>query len=111
MVSAEFNIAPSEAGTRIDQFLAVRVPALSRARIQDLLKAGHILLNGRGTKASTKLRATDHIALTELPPIASSTEAEDIALDILHEDSDLIVLNKPPASSCIPPPGTGRARS
>ena len=95
MVSAEFHIASSEAGTRIDQFLAARIPALSRSRIQDLLKAGHVLLNGHQTKASTKLRDDDHIALIEPPPTASSTEAEDIALDILHEDSDLIVLNKP----------------
>ena len=95
MISAAFTIESPEAGTRIDQFLAARVAALSRSRIQDLVKAGHVRLNGRETKASTKLRAGDHIALAEPPTAAARTEAEDIALDVLYEDSDLIVLNKP----------------
>ena len=95
MVSAEFLIAPAEAGSRIDQFLAARVTALSRSRIQDLMKSGHVRVNDRETKASTKLRAGDRITLTEPPPTPATTEAEDIALEVLFEDSDLIVLNKP----------------
>ena len=95
MVSAEFHIASSEAGSRVDQFLAARVPELSRSRIQDLMKTGHVLVNARETKASTKLRAGDHITIAEPPPVAATTGAEDIALDVLYEDSDLIVLNKP----------------
>ena len=95
MVSAEFHISPDDAGSRIDQFLAARLPALSRSRIQDLLKEAHALLNGRETKASTRLRAGDHITIAEPPPVATTTAAEDIALDVLYEDSDLIVLNKP----------------
>ena len=95
MVSAEFQISPPDAGSRIDQYLAARVPELSRSRIQDLMKTGHVRVNGRETKASTKLRAGDHITITEPPPAAATTEAEDIALDVLYEDADLIVLNKP----------------
>jgi 23S rRNA pseudouridine1911/1915/1917 synthase len=95
MVSAEFHISPPDAGTRIDQFLAARLPVLSRSRIQDLMKSGHVLVNARETKASTKLRAGDHITVAEPPPVASGTSAEDIALDVLFEDGDLIVLNKP----------------
>ena len=95
MVSAEFQITPSDAGTRIDQFLAARLPVLSRSRIQDLMKCGHILVNARESKASSKLRAGDHITVAEPPPVASGTSAEDIALDVLFEDGDLIVLNKP----------------
>ena len=95
MVSAEFHVGPAEAGLRIDQFLAARVTALSRSRIQDLMKSGHVRVNDRETKASTKLRAGDRITLTEPPPTPATTGAEDIALEVLHEDSDLIVLNKP----------------
>ena len=95
MVSAEFHIAALEAGARIDQFLAARVPLFSRSRIQDLMKSGHILVNGRQIKASTKLRVGDHITVAEPPPTPATTEAEDIALDVLFEDRDLIVLNKP----------------
>lgn len=96
MVSAAFHIAAEDAGARIDQFLAARVPTLSRSRIQDLMKTGHVLVNGRQIKASTKLRVEDHITLAEPPPLPATTEAEDIALDVLFEDSHLIVLNKPP---------------
>ena len=95
MVSAEFHIAAPDAGGRVDQFLAVRLPVLSRSRIQELLKAGDARVNGRETKASTKLRGGDHITVAEPPPSAATTEAEDIALDVLFEDADLIVLNKP----------------
>ena len=95
MVSAEFQITPADAGQRIDQYLAARVPELSRSRIQDLIKTGHVRVNSRETKASAKLHARDHITITEPPPAAATTDAEDIALDVLYEDSDLIVLNKP----------------
>ena len=95
MIAAEFRLAPAEAGVRLDQFLAARVPALSRSRLQQLVKEGSVLVNGRTAKASTKLRAGDHVALAEPPPVATHTKAEDIALDILFEDEDLIVLNKP----------------
>ena len=95
MISAEFHIDPPDAGTRIDQFLAARVPELSRSRIQDLVKAGHVRVNGRETKASTRLRGGDRVTLDEPPVVAASTVAEDIALDVLYEDGDLIVLNKP----------------
>jgi 23S rRNA pseudouridine1911/1915/1917 synthase len=94
MFTAEFRAAPQDAGARLDQFLAAQGTALSRSRIQDLIKDGHVTLNGRATKASTRLRAGDAIVLTEPPPVPSATQAEDLALDVLFEDDDLIVLNK-----------------
>ena len=95
MFTAEFHAEPEDAGARLDQFLAARAATLSRARIQDLIKAGHVTLNGRPTKASARLRAGDALALTEPPPVPTSTLAEDLALEVLFEDDDLIVLNKP----------------
>ena len=95
MIFAEFRATPHDAGARLDQFLAARAATLSRARIQDLIKAGHVTLNGRATKASARLRDGDVLALAEPPPVPSATLAEDIALDVLFEDDDLIVLNKP----------------
>ena len=95
MTTAEFRAKPADAGTRLDSFLAAQATALSRSRIQDLIKAGHVILNGRATKASTRLRVGDMIALDEPPPVPSATLGEDIALDVLFEDDDLIVLNKP----------------
>lgn len=95
MMTAEFFAEPGDAGVRLDQFLVARTATLSRARIQDLIKAGHVTLNGRATKASTRLRAGDALALAEPPPVPSATLAEDLALEVLFEDDDLIVLNKP----------------
>ncbi len=95
MITAEFHAEPEDAGARLDQFLAARAVTLSRARIQDLIKAGNVTLNGRPTKASARLRVGDALTLTEPPPVPTSTLAEDLALDVLFEDDDLIVLNKP----------------
>lgn len=95
MTTAEFHAEAGDAGARLDQFLAARATGFSRARIQDLIKAGHVTLNGRPTKASARLRAGDALALAEPPPVPTTTLAEDLALDVLFEDDDLIVLNKP----------------
>ncbi len=82
-------------GTRLDQFLASNVPALSRVRLQDLIKSGHVTLNGSATKPGARLRTGDAIRLTEPPATPVETAAEDIALEVLFEDDDLIVINKP----------------
>ena len=92
----EFQFDLAVAGMRLDQFLAANVPELSRARLQDLIKEGHVTLNGAvPTKPGARLRAGDAIRLEEPPPTPVSTVAEDIALDVLFEDDDLIVINKP----------------
>jgi 23S rRNA pseudouridine1911/1915/1917 synthase len=90
----EFSVEERSAGARLDQFLATSVPALSRARLQDLIKAGHVTLNGARPKPGARLKAGDAVRLDEPPPVPTTTEAEDIALDVLYEDDDLIVINK-----------------
>jgi 23S rRNA pseudouridine1911/1915/1917 synthase len=95
MISAEYRAAPEDAGARLDHFLAAQATTLSRSRLQDLIKSGHVTLNGNTAKPNTRLRAGDAIAVAEPPPVPTGTVAEDIALDILFEDGDLIVLNKP----------------
>jgi 23S rRNA pseudouridine1911/1915/1917 synthase len=95
MPTLQFQIDSSASGVRLDQYLAASAHGFSRARIQDLIKSGHITLNGSTAKASARLRAGDAIALTEPPPTPTETIAEDIALDVLYEDDDLIVINKP----------------
>jgi 23S rRNA pseudouridine1911/1915/1917 synthase len=86
---------PDDLGQRLDKHLARRLPDLSRSRLQDLIRDGHVTLNGRATKASTALRAGDAVAV--VIPEATSVEvvAQDIPLEILFEDSDIVVLNKP----------------
>jgi 23S rRNA pseudouridine1911/1915/1917 synthase len=91
----EFHVTADTAGARLDQFLTTAAPGFSRARIQDLIKTGHITLNGSTAKSSTRVRAGDAVCLDEPPPTPTETLPEAIALDVLYEDNDLIVINKP----------------
>ncbi|HSI15377.1 MAG TPA: RluA family pseudouridine synthase [Chthoniobacter sp.] len=95
MKTSEFRVEAAAAGARLDQFLAGVAAGLSRARIQDLIKEGHVTLNGGVAKASARLRAGDVLTLNEPPAVPTETVAENISLDVLFEDDDLIVLNKP----------------
>jgi 23S rRNA pseudouridine1911/1915/1917 synthase len=95
MTTADYRVDSTAAGTRLDQYLAGQVERLSRARIQDLIKEGQITLNGAPTKASARLRDGDTVVLNEPPPTPIETRAEEIALDVLYEDDDFIVINKP----------------
>ncbi|MEA3207185.1 MAG: rRNA synthase [Chthoniobacter sp.] len=95
MITAQFRIERDQAGARLDHFLAAHVVAFSRARLQDLIREGHVTLNGGASKPGAKLRPGDLVVLVEPPPVPIGTRAEAIALDVLFEDDDLIVLNKP----------------
>ncbi|HWB58946.1 MAG TPA: RluA family pseudouridine synthase [Chthoniobacteraceae bacterium] len=93
--ASEFRITPEQAGARLDHYLAAELAHLSRARIQALIKSGDILLNGSPTKPGAKIKPGDSVSVHEPPPVPLETAAEEIPLDILHEDDDLIVVNKP----------------
>jgi 23S rRNA pseudouridine1911/1915/1917 synthase len=93
------------AGLRIDQFVVTQLPALSRARVQALLKSGHITLNGGKAKTSARLRAGDLVRVVEPPPMSAAAEAQNIPLEVLFEDDDLIVINKP--AGLVVHPGAG----
>lgn len=105
MKKSAFQIAPLEQGLRLDHFLASKLAELSRSRIQDLIRDGYITLNGVATKPGAKLRADDRISVIEPPPRPVETPAQDIALEVLFEDEDLIVINKPPGMVVHPAAG------
>ncbi len=92
---------PAEAkGQRLDQFLAqfltAQGEAVSRSRVQLLMEQGDVLVNGEREKASMKLRGGERIAITGEPhPAPLKATAEDIPLDVVFEDADLAVVNKP----------------
>lgn len=99
-------IVPEEdSGTRLDAFLASHIEGWSRARLQRLIEDSDVLVNGRAAKASYKLRANDEIEaeLTTLP--ATSFLPEDIPIEVVYEDDDLIVINKP--AGIVVHPGAG----
>lgn len=83
------------AGERLDRFLQRSITDLSRSRLQDLIRDGHITLNDRATKASAKLRAGDLIDVTIPEAEAVEVRAQDIPLNVLYEDGDIIVVDKP----------------
>ncbi len=87
---------PADSGFRLDKHLTARFPDLSRARLQDLIKDGHVTLNGRPAKASATLKRGDQITLIIPEVVPVSVVAQDIPLDVLFEDKDILVLNKAP---------------
>src|SRR6267143_1861364 len=88
-------VKESNAGTRLDAFLAEQIDGWSRARLQRLIEDEEVLVNGKPAKPSYKLRAADEIEVELTPPPAASFTPEDIPLDIVFEDDFLIVVNKP----------------
>lgn len=100
-----FAAEKEDVGTRLDVFLAENMEDLSRSAVQKLVEGGHIQLNGGSVKSNYKLREKDVIDV-EVPE-AKEIEIlpEDIPLDILYEDADVIVVNKP--QGMVVHPGTG----
>ena len=100
-----FGAEKEDVGTRIDVFLAENMENLSRSGVQKLIEEGHITLNGGKTKANYKLREKDIIDV-EVPEVKEvEILPEDIPLDILYEDADVIVVNKPQGMVVHPAPG------
>jgi 23S rRNA pseudouridine1911/1915/1917 synthase len=100
------HVSASDAGKRLDAFLAEKIDGWSRARLQRLIDDGDVLVNGREAKSSYKLRDGDEIdvELTETP--AERFEPENISLDIVFEDEYLAVINKPAGMVVHPGAGT-----
>jgi len=103
----KFTVSSVDASGRLDLFLAAMLPQLSRSAIKLLLSGGHVLVNGAHAKPGRKVKEGDRIEAV-LPEVKTETIAgEDIPLDILYEDADLIVVNKPPGIAVHP--GAGRS--
>ena len=92
----QFSVGDAGAGARLDQFLAARLPGLSRMRIASLVAAGACAVNGAAAHAGFKLRAGDCVEITFDGTAADGAmKPEPIPLAILHEDADLLVVDKP----------------
>ncbi|HEV7892280.1 MAG TPA: RluA family pseudouridine synthase [Pyrinomonadaceae bacterium] len=90
-----FDVSEEDAGARLDAFLAARVEGVSRTTLKRAIEEGDVLVGGRESKPSYKLRAGERVE-AELPePPAAEVEPEDIPLEIVHEDDEVIVVNKP----------------
>lgn len=91
----EFYPTDMESGVRIDKYIAEACPDLSRSYVQKLLKSGQVLVNGKGVKASYTVEEEDHVELEVPEAVEPEIEAEPMDLDILYEDEDIILVNKP----------------
>jgi 23S rRNA pseudouridine1911/1915/1917 synthase len=102
-------VAPEDAGDRVDVWLARLWPDLSRARIQGLIGAGKLTVDGAAvTHAKDKPRPGAHYELTLPPPEPAAPQPEVIPLDIVFEDEHLIVVDKPAGMAMHPAPGSMR---
>ena len=81
---------------RLDTYLRARFPAVSRGTIQRLIEQGHIRVNGVSTKPTHHPHAGENIEVHWPEPKSGTAQPEDISLDVLYEDADLLVINKPP---------------
>lgn len=88
-------IAGEGAGIRIDRYLSERCEELSRSYLQKILKDGGVFVNGKTVKSNYKVMVGDRIELDVPDAVELEIEAEPMDLDILYEDSDIILINKP----------------
>ncbi|ANI76485.1 MULTISPECIES: RluA family pseudouridine synthase [Sphingobium] len=91
----ETTIGEAQHGLRLDKALADLLPELSRERLKSLIVEGQVTAQGRALNPSMKVMAGQAFAITLPPPVEAEAVAQDIPLNIVHEDADLIVIDKP----------------
>jgi len=104
-MSRQYSLQADVQGARLDKFLGERCPELSRTHAQKLIAEGLVTVNGRVARASLKLNTGDKIDVTIPPEAPSHLTPEEIPLKIVYEDSDLMVIDKPPGLAVHPAPG------
>jgi 23S rRNA pseudouridine1911/1915/1917 synthase len=100
-----FVASGEDAGRRLDVFLARQLPALSRSRLQALIRAGAVTAAGRPGKASTPVVEGEIVEIAIPAPAPSHLEPEALPLTIVYEDADLAVIDKP--AGMVVHPGAG----
>jgi 23S rRNA pseudouridine1911/1915/1917 synthase len=104
-MTREFSFVADTSGIRLDKFVGERCPELSRTHAQKLIAAGDITVNGRAARSSLKLNTGDRVAIVIPPEPPSPLAPEAIPLDIIYEDNDLLVVDKPAGLAVHPAPG------
>ena len=99
------SIPPELAGQRLDQALPALFTDITRSRLQQWIEDGRVTLNGRVPRKRDKVREGDAVELIIPPPVESVWKAQSLPLEIVYEDSELLVINKPPG--LVVHPGAG----
>lgn len=95
MKTLEVKVGENEAGLRVDKGAALLCPSLSRSTVQQLIEDGALSVNGKPVTKSFTLKLGDSVCVNVPEPKTLSLEAQSIPLDIVYEDNDLLVVNKP----------------
>lgn len=107
MTGRRLTADPQAAGLRLDRWLAEALPELSRSRIQALIAEGRVSVDGTVPKAAQRLRGGERIEVDIPPPAPEQVEPEPIALAVVYEDDDVLVVDKP--AGMVVHPGAGRS--
>jgi 23S rRNA pseudouridine1911/1915/1917 synthase len=105
---AFYSISEKEKDQRIDMFLASQEGDLTRSRIQSLIKDNCVKVNGIPVKTSYRLKSNDQVHFTIPPASPSTLIPEAVDFPVIHEDSCLIIIDKPPGLVIHPAPGHGK---
>jgi 23S rRNA pseudouridine1911/1915/1917 synthase len=89
------TVSPDEAGARIDRYLTGVLPAQSRSQIQRLIKEGKVQIEGLGVRPNRPVRAGETIEIEIPEPTAATPQPEALDVEILYQDADVVVVNKP----------------
>src|SRR6185369_9050182 len=101
-----WRVAADDVNKRLDAFLASQIDGWSRARLQRLIENEDVLVNGKSSKASYKLREHDEVEVELIAPATDAFAPEDIPIEIVYEDDTLVVVNKPAGLVVHPAAGT-----
>jgi 23S rRNA pseudouridine1911/1915/1917 synthase len=104
-VLIELEVTRAHDGMRLDRFLAEALPQFSRARLQEWIRSGAVTWQGRQARPREAIHTGDVVRLTEPAVTPTHAQPEEIPLQILHEDSDLLVVDKP--TGLVVHPGAG----
>ncbi len=100
-----YTVPETESGMRLDKWLAAEDIGLTRTALQNLIESGNIIVNGKSVQKNYKQKSGDRIEVNIPDPEPLRVEAENIPLDIVYEDSSLLVVNKPKGMVVHPAPG------
>lgn len=103
----KIKVDESYISMRLDKALSLILSEVSRSKIQQYIDEGFILVNNKKEKSSYKLEESDEISISDFPKEVSELKAEDIPLEIVYEDDDLLVINKP--KGLVTHPGAGNS--
>ena len=101
----EFIVSEESEGGRVDKYLTMLMDSLSRSYLQKLLKESHVTVGGQPVKANYRIKTEDAVRVLLPPLITPDILPENIPLEVLYEDEDVIVVNKPKGMVVHPAPG------